>query len=92
MSPSQITASMHGTKMRRSVQAVDGSVGGSHRGQVALRGSHMERRAAVKVAGVDQDARLQVAPQQRHVAVEDAGAQLRGSFCWRHLQPAVQIL
>lgn len=47
----------------------------------------MKGSAAVEVAGIDNDACFDVAPQQRHIAVKDAGAQLGGSLWPRNVQP-----
>ena len=47
----------------------------------------MECRPLVEVAGVDRDAGLDEAPQQRDIAVKDARAHMGGSLRGRQIQP-----
>ncbi len=63
----------------------------AYRGQVALRSRNMKGSAAVEVPGIDYDACFDVAPQQRHIAVKYAGAQLGSSLWSRNIQPVCSI-
>ena len=63
----------------------------THRCKVSLCGGHVQSCAAIKVARIDADARLDKSPQQRHVALKDAVAQKRRCLSRRHIQPVQKI-